>query len=113
MQEQDAIKEEIIRKKNEKIQKEIIKKEKKLQKAKSLFTNFSEYMHDNPIEDYPLARQIKRKFILHVGPTNSGKTYNSLERLGTARHGMYLGPLRLLALEVYDKFTDKGISSPT
>ena len=46
---------------------------------------------------------------MHVGPTNCGKTYQALERLKTAENGVYLGPLRLLALEVYEKMTDAGI----
>ena len=58
----------------------------------------------SPEEDYPLAREMKRRFILHIGPTNSGKTFQSLERLKQCQKGIYLGPLRLLALEVYDKF---------
>ena len=51
---------------------------------------------------YPLARQMKRKFILHLGPTNSGKTYEGVQRLRGARHGIYLGPLRLLAAEQFE-----------
>ena len=50
-----------------------------------------------PELEFPEARKMKRKFILHIGPTNSGKTYNALERLKTAESGVYLGPLRLLA----------------
>ena len=61
-------------------------------------------LHSNPIDDYPVAREMKRHFVLHIGPTNSGKTYQSLERLKECEKGIYLGPLRLLALEVYDKF---------
>ena len=61
-------------------------------------------INQNPIDDYPQAREMKRHFILHVGPTNSGKTYQSLERLKECEKGIYLGPLRLLALEVFDKF---------
>lgn len=61
-------------------------------------------INKNPIDDYPTAREMKRHFVLHIGPTNSGKTYQSLERLKTCEKGIYLGPLRLLALEVYDKF---------
>ena len=61
-------------------------------------------LNKNPIDDYPQAREMKRHFILHVGPTNSGKTYQSLERLKECEKGIYLGPLRLLALEVFDKF---------
>lgn len=54
------------------------------------------------------ARQLNRRFILHIGPTNSGKTYQALEALKTARLGVYLGPLRLLALEVSDKLNAAG-----
>ena len=52
---------------------------------------------------------MKRKFILHVGPTNSGKTHDALERLKQCSHGAYFGPLRLLALEVYDKCNMEGL----
>lgn len=62
-----------------------------------------------PELEFPKAQQMKRKFILHIGPTNSGKTYQALERLKTAQKGVYLGPLRLLALEVYEKMNDAGI----
>ena len=51
---------------------------------------------------YPLARQMRRRFILHLGPTNSGKTYEGVERLRWARNGIYLGPLRLLAAEQFE-----------
>ena len=51
---------------------------------------------------YPLARNMRRRFILHLGPTNSGKTWESIQRLQTARNGIYLGPLRLLAFEQFE-----------
>ena len=51
---------------------------------------------------YPLARAMHRRFILHIGPTNSGKTYEGVGRLHGARHGIYLGPLRLLAAEQFE-----------
>ena len=54
------------------------------------------------------SRQMEREFILHVGPTNSGKTYDALQELKSAERGVYLGPLRLLALEVYDKLNAAG-----
>lgn len=63
----------------------------------------------NPQDAYPEARRLERRFVLHIGPTNSGKTYDALQRLKQASSGVYLGPLRLLALEVYDRFTDEGI----
>ena len=58
---------------------------------------------------YPLARQMTRHFIMHVGPTNSGKTYNALEALKKANTGIYLAPLRLLAYEVYDRINEAGV----
>ncbi|KAF2275555.1 P-loop containing nucleoside triphosphate hydrolase protein [Westerdykella ornata] len=61
-----------------------------------------------PSEWYPATRAIKRKIHLHVGPTNSGKTYHALKRLEQAKTGIYLGPLRLLAHEVYTRMTAKG-----
>ncbi|MBQ9195718.1 MAG: hypothetical protein IJ157_00635 [Clostridia bacterium] len=51
---------------------------------------------------YPLARQMRRHFILHLGPTNSGKTYEGVQRLRGAMNGIYLGPLRLLAAEQFE-----------
>ena len=51
---------------------------------------------------YPLARQMHRRVILHIGPTNSGKTHESVQRLHGALNGIYLGPLRLLAAEQFE-----------
>jgi ATP-dependent RNA helicase SUPV3L1/SUV3 len=59
-------------------------------------------------ESFPLARQSRRKIILHVGPTNSGKTYSALLALSKSRQGCYAGPLRLLAHEVFTRF-NKGL----
>lgn len=61
-----------------------------------------------PAEWYPATRQIQRTVHLHVGPTNSGKTYHALKRLEEADKGIYLGPLRLLAHEVYTRLNAKG-----
>ena len=68
-----------------------------------------ELMEAEPEKQYPEARGMKRRFILHIGPTNSGKTYQALQRLRHAYRGIYLGPLRLLALEVYDRMMTSGI----
>lgn len=51
---------------------------------------------------YPLARQMRRHFFLHLGPTNSGKTYEGIQRLQAASCSLYLGPLRLLAAEQFE-----------
>lgn len=50
-----------------------------------------------------MARAKTRKIIFHAGPTNSGKTYHALERFMTAKSGVYCGPLKLLAVEVFNK----------
>ncbi len=55
------------------------------------------------------ARNTKRKIIYHMGPTNSGKTYHAVEALAQAQNGCYLAPLRLLAGELYDTLTKKGL----
>ncbi len=57
---------------------------------------------------FPLARAMRRHFILHIGPTNSGKTYDAIERLKNAESGVYLAPLRLLAYEQYDTLNRAG-----
>ena len=61
-----------------------------------------------PVEWYPATRAVQRKMVLHVGPTNSGKTYHALKRLEQADTGIYAGPLRLLAHEVYTRLNAKG-----
>ncbi|MBR4710724.1 MAG: hypothetical protein IKP10_01740 [Clostridia bacterium] len=58
---------------------------------------------------YPMARAMKRRFVLHLGPTNSGKTYDGVSRLCGARRGIYLGPLRLLAAEQADHLNQEGV----
>ncbi|KAJ5966141.1 hypothetical protein N7481_012855 [Penicillium waksmanii] len=62
-----------------------------------------------PAEWYPKARSMQRTIHLHVGPTNSGKTYHALQRLKQSKSGFYAGPLRLLAQEVYHRFKAEGI----
>jgi ATP-dependent RNA helicase SUPV3L1/SUV3 len=51
----------------------------------------------------------ERRLTYFVGPTNSGKTHAALELLSAAGSGMYLAPLRLLALEVYERLVAAGI----
>jgi ATP-dependent RNA helicase SUPV3L1/SUV3 len=53
--------------------------------------------------DFVSARALTRHFHLHIGPTNSGKTYSALKSLSRAKTGAYAGPLRLLAHEVWER----------
>ncbi|KAI8959017.1 P-loop containing nucleoside triphosphate hydrolase protein [Daldinia sp. FL1419] len=61
-----------------------------------------------PYEWFPATRAMQRTIHLHVGPTNSGKTYNALKALENSKSGIYAGPLRLLAHEVYTRFIAKS-----
>lgn len=58
---------------------------------------------------YPEARAIQRKIIFHAGPTNSGKTYHAIQRYLGAKSGIYCGPLKLLAHEIYKKSNNAGV----
>lgn len=48
----------------------------------------------------------KTKATVHVGPTNSGKTFSAIQSL---KSGTYLAPLRLLSWEVADKLNENGV----
>ena len=76
---------------------------------KTIKKGIRESVKRRPEDEYPETRAMKRRFILHIGPTNSGKTHDALERLKQAEHGAYFGPLRLLALEVYDRLNSEHV----
>lgn len=61
-----------------------------------------------PLEWYPHTRAKQRTIHVHIGPTNSGKTYHALKRLEQVQRGVYAGPLRLLAHEVYTRMNAAG-----
>ena len=80
--------------------------------------NISEYAYsleqiDNALSrrfDIESKRQTKRRmFYIHVGKTNSGKTYSSIQMMKKAERGAYLSPLRLLALEISDLLNTEGV----
>ncbi|GAC1308478.1 MAG: hypothetical protein NVSMB21_13840 [Vulcanimicrobiaceae bacterium] len=51
----------------------------------------------------------RRRLAYYVGPTNSGKTHAAIEALREAESGVYLAPLRLLALEVHERLESLGV----
>ncbi|KZT11157.1 P-loop containing nucleoside triphosphate hydrolase protein [Laetiporus sulphureus 93-53] len=76
-----------------------------LSKMSELF-ELSDLSH--PAALYPETRRARpRRVIMHVGPTNSGKTHNALRALAAAKSGIYAGPLRLLAHEIWERL-NKG-----
>ena len=59
-------------------------------------------IHDIFHVEYNPPAERNVRYILHIGETNTGKTYHALQKMMNAESGIYLAPLRLLALEVYD-----------
>jgi ATP-dependent RNA helicase SUPV3L1/SUV3 len=57
-------------------------------------------------DTFEAARRMQRKFVALLGPTNSGKTHRAMEALAKAESGVYLAPLRLLALENYERLLE-------
>ena len=65
-------------------------------------------LHEFP-NSYQVARRLERQIHFHLGPTNSGKTYQALLKLQAAESGVYLAPLRLLAMEIRDRLMEAGL----
>lgn len=61
-------------------------------------------------ESFETAFMMRRRFIAILGPTNSGKTHQAMEALARAPTGVYLAPLRLLALENYERLAERGVA---
>jgi ATP-dependent RNA helicase SUPV3L1/SUV3 len=53
----------------------------------------------------PVRATRPAEVVFHLGPTNSGKTYESLQALAAAGSGVYAAPLRQLAHEAYAKLS--------
>ncbi len=64
----------------------------------------------DPKDEYTDARAMKRHFVVHIGGTNTGKTYAGFQRLRKAATGVYLAPLRLLALEAQELLLSYGVA---
>ena len=59
-------------------------------------------------EYFPRARELHRELVFYAGPTNSGKTWRALNELAAGDSGVYLAPLRLLALEGQEEILKRG-----
>jgi hypothetical protein len=60
---------------------------------------------------FPVARSLNRRFLFLAGPTNSGKTYEALKLAREAGTAEILSPLRLLALEHYERMSEEGMAA--
>ncbi|MCC2651418.1 MAG: hypothetical protein K0Q60_1581 [Microvirga sp.] len=58
---------------------------------------------------FPVARSLNRRFLFLAGPTNSGKTYEALKLAREAETAEILSPLRLLALEHFERMSEEGL----
>lgn len=64
-------------------------------------------IEDNPYKN--ISSDISNKnYHIHVGLTNTGKTYSGMQALKNSKTGVYLSPLRLLALEKQDELNKDG-----
>lgn len=77
-----------------------------MSKARIVSANLG--LHDYP-HVFSIARSLNRTIHFRLGPTNSGKTHDALIALQKAESGVYLAPLRLLAMEVRDRLLEAGI----
>ncbi len=94
---------------NPSLQSAIAKRQEQLRRSAEEKNKLGVYLSAFSLENYINAGKInKRHFYLHIGPTNSGKTYDAIQRMTECGSGTYLGPLRLLALEMYEKLNGKG-----
>ncbi|CUG93740.1 RNA helicase, putative [Bodo saltans] len=59
---------------------------------------------------YSKARSMRRSFVFHYGPTNSGKTHDALDALVSAKNGVYCAPLKALATQVFYNIQNRGVS---
>ncbi|TFV64018.1 UNVERIFIED_ORG: helicase [Bacillus sp. AZ43] len=55
--------------------------------------------------ELPVRTTRPEEVVFHLGPTNSGKTYESLVALAENRSGVYAAPLRQLAHEAYARLS--------
>ncbi|KGI38160.1 RNA helicase [Clostridium tetani] len=76
---------------------------------KMIYKKFDTVFPKNPKDEYEEARKLTRKFYIHLGETNTGKTYNAMQKLKESKHGIYLSPLRILALENFERLNNEGI----
>ncbi len=55
----------------------------------------------------PTRRTTPESIVAHLGPTNSGKTYEALRFLADVGRGVYAGPLRMLAQEAHRRLAQE------
>ena len=97
----------------------LLKKQRKLDKMHEKDQFFQDNIERFLVSKYPINNDNhslpKRIFDCYLGNTNSGKTYTALEKVKQVLKDnpnaniAYLAPLRLLALEIYEKLNSENI----
>ncbi|SDY39772.1 ATP-dependent RNA helicase SUPV3L1/SUV3 [Modestobacter sp. DSM 44400] len=62
---------------------------------------------DGAAPSLPVRASRPEEVVFHLGPTNSGKTYDSLLALARTGSGVYAAPLRQLAHEAYARLSEQ------
>ncbi len=93
-------------KREAKEQKRLAEKQKEQDRVQSLNDNHLDQFAS--ILNEMFFREVDTKYVIHCGPTNSGKTYQAIKALKEKESGAYLAPLRLLAWEVFDRLNSEG-----
>ena len=79
-----------------------VEAERKDKEMRQIRDGIAQKIPDQYQDMFPEARKLHRHFILHLGPTNSGKTHDAMVAFRKAKSGAYLAPLRLLAYEAFE-----------
>ena len=97
----------------------LLKQKRKLDKIHDKEQFFQDNIERFLVSKYPINNDnhslTKRLFDCYLGNTNSGKTYTALEKVKQVLKDnpnaniAYLAPLRLLALEIYEKLNSENI----
>ncbi|MGY3714481.1 helicase-related protein [Sutcliffiella cohnii] len=94
---------------HQQVKERAIRKEEELAEERRKKEEEERMLHDIFGREYEASINKGMKYVLHIGETNTGKTYHALQRMEQAQSGLYLAPLRLLALEVFDTLNSRGI----
>lgn len=74
-------------------------KDREISVKKNLLNTLKEFgLNQRKLKDF-YSRRKPMKITLYCGETNSGKTYQSFQHMKHAKSGVYMAPLRLLAME--------------
>lgn len=95
--------------KNSNYKKVIQDYKEKLKEKEHLRTLIYQNTPVNYVDFFPQTRKMKRHFILHIGPTNSGRTYDALKEFTSDKKCAYYAPLRLMAFETYESLNKRKI----